>query len=401
MANKLNNILQPVIIDGVTYGLDELSNINNSNPMIYQVEPSRALDFSIPDINNIVRGEVRRFWLEFEYLPINRYRQLLTSLRKPEFQLTYYDQETDEIYSGMFYCTPFESFENYIEIINGSPKIIGKLNLKFELIATNNELLTDINLFVSYNNNGGTGVIANQNALYGETIQLNNGRAFSKTNSNLVGWSDGNVVYALGSYITIMRSMYLKAVWQSTATRILSFDYQGAQYFSGSGQDENDYINTKEVTYDELNPVAIGDLPKPVFWLKPNSSEDRYVKNVYNFYGWYDFPYDKYANDGIHEHNRYTSDTLYKVNGNITLYAHWIPVDYTIRFETNGGSAIEDITQGYMTTIKRPNDPTKSGYTFLGWFQDKEFKIPVNSWKMPYNENVNKTTTYYAKWEAN
>ena len=107
----MNNVCQPVIIDGVTYGTDEYSSMFNSRPMVYQVEPERALDFSIPDINNIARGEVNRVWLTFDYLSIQRYRQLLKALRKPEFSMTYYDIETDTMITGMYYSTTFDQFE--------------------------------------------------------------------------------------------------------------------------------------------------------------------------------------------------------------------------------------------------------------------------------------------------
>ena len=74
---------------------------------------------------------------------------------------------------------------------------------------------------------------------------------------------------------------------------------------------------------------------------------------------------------------------------NITVKAQWEINPYTITFDTNGGSEIAPITQDYGTAITAPADPTRKGYTFKGW--DKE--IPET---MPA-ENI----TVKAQWEIN
>ena len=74
---------------------------------------------------------------------------------------------------------------------------------------------------------------------------------------------------------------------------------------------------------------------------------------------------------------------------NITVKAQWEINQYTITFDTNGGSEIVPITQDYGTEITAPNNPTRKGYTFMGW--DKE--IPET---MPA-ENI----TVKAQWEIN
>ena len=74
---------------------------------------------------------------------------------------------------------------------------------------------------------------------------------------------------------------------------------------------------------------------------------------------------------------------------NITVKAQWEINQYTIAFDTNGGSEIAPITQDYGTEITAPDKPTRKGYTFKGW--DKE--IPET---MPA-ENI----TVKAQWEIN
>ena len=74
---------------------------------------------------------------------------------------------------------------------------------------------------------------------------------------------------------------------------------------------------------------------------------------------------------------------------NVTITAKWKVNQYTITFDSNGGSEIAPITQDYGTAIAAPADPTREGYTFIGW--DKA--IPTT---MPA-ENM----TITAKWKVN
>ena len=92
------------------------------------------------------------------------------------------------------------------------------------------------------------------------------------------------------------------------------------------------------------------------------------------------------------------------VTGELELYAGWTVNQYTITFDTVGGSEIAPITQDYGTAITAPADPTREGYTFIGWdkaipttmpaenmtvtaqWKDSEkptgeIKISENSWK--------------------
>ena len=79
----------------------------------------------------------------------------------------------------------------------------------------------------------------------------------------------------------------------------------------------------------------------------------------------------------------------YYANEVLTLYPVWSPNSYTITFDTDGGSEISPITQDYGSEITAPDNPSKTGYTFVGW--DKE--IPT---AMPA-ENI----TIKAQWKAN
>ena len=74
---------------------------------------------------------------------------------------------------------------------------------------------------------------------------------------------------------------------------------------------------------------------------------------------------------------------------NITVKAQWEINQYTITFDTNGGSEIAPITQDYGTEITAPDNPTRKGYTFKGW--DKEIPETMSA------ENI----TVKAQWEIN
>ena len=52
---------------------------------------------------------------------------------------------------------------------------------------------------------------------------------------------------------------------------------------------------------------------------------------------------------------------------NMTVTAQWEINQYTITFDTNGGSEIAPITQDYGTVITAPEAPEREGYTFIGW----------------------------------
>ena len=79
----------------------------------------------------------------------------------------------------------------------------------------------------------------------------------------------------------------------------------------------------------------------------------------------------------------------YYANEVLTLYPVWSPNSYTITFDTDGGSEISPITQDYGSEITAPANPSKTGYTFVGW--DKEIPTAMLA------ENI----TIKAQWKAN
>lgn len=64
---------------------------------------------------------------------------------------------------------------------------------------------------------------------------------------------------------------------------------------------------------------------------------------------------------------------------NITIKAQWRINQYTITFNTDGGSAVAPITQDYGTDITAPEAPTKIGYTFAGWNPEIPATMPADN----------------------
>lgn len=67
----------------------------------------------------------------------------------------------------------------------------------------------------------------------------------------------------------------------------------------------------------------------------------------------------------------------------------------TVRFETNGGGTIDKQKIQKGTTATEPDAPTKTGYTFYGWYTDAEF----SGEEFDFDTTVSESITLYAKWE--
>ena len=90
-----------------------------------------------------------------------------------------------------------------------------------------------------------------------------------------------------------------------------------------------------------------------------------------------------------------------KVTGNATYVAQWEPKAATIKFVTNGGSDVKDMTGKTGDAISSRTMPTtaKSDYTFAGWYANAEFSGTAVT-QLPAAFPAG-TTTYYAKWNTN
>ena len=102
------------------------------------------------------------------------------------------------------------------------------------------------------------------------------------------------------------------------------------------------------------------------------------TKEGYTFIGWY---------NGESEWNFETP-----VATDLTLTAKWQLNQYTITFDTAGGSEVPSITQDYGTAITPPAAPTRTGYTFVGWDRESPTTMPAGDMTITARWQVNQYT---------
>ena len=80
----------------------------------------------------------------------------------------------------------------------------------------------------------------------------------------------------------------------------------------------------------------------------------------------------------------------------VTITALWTINQYSITFDSNGGSPVDTITKDYGSNVNAPVAPTKEGHTFAGWALSETATELV-----PQDYKIVKDVTLYAKWTKN
>jgi len=209
---------------------------------------------------------------------------------------------------------------------------------------------------VTFDANGGTGEMDPQTQIANIPAALTT-NAFEKTGYTFNGWNtkdDGTgtayedcAEYAFDADIT------LYAQWKVN-------EYMISWDTDGDGE------------VDDTTEVAYGTMPSHA-----DGSKDADAQYTYTFTGW--------------------SPTLAAVTGPATYTAQFSSTinEYTITFNSNGGSAVTSVTQNYGTEINAPVS-TKAWYTLEGWYEDEELTSKVD---FPYI--ITGDATFYAKWTIN
>ena len=98
---------------------------------------------------------------------------------------------------------------------------------------------------------------------------------------------------------------------------------------------------------------------------------------------------------GDDEQNATAYDFNTPVTENITLTAKWNINKYTVTFNSYGGTPVppaQEVEYG-LTATEPATAPTKTGYTFDGWYLGDE--------KYDFSDAVEQNITLYANWEKN
>lgn len=115
------------------------------------------------------------------------------------------------------------------------------------------------------------------------------------------------------------------------------------------------------------------------------------TRRGYSFKGWYE-------DEALTSEYDFESE----VGTSFTLYAKWkkkstgsgnVTTRYTVKFDTDGGSELSKATVTRDARLTEPEEPTKDGHTFDGWYTDKEFAVSYD-----FDSPVTKDFTLYAKW---
>lgn len=210
---------------------------------------------------------------------------------------------------------------------------------------------------VSYNANGGQGVMAQSDFIYDKQKTLSK-NAFTMDGYSFIGWSKSSASktaeytneQAVNNLTDVSNGLVvLYAVWSPNKYTV-TFDKQG-----GTGGD-----SSKVVTYNESMPSATAPQRKG-----------------YTFKGYYAQP------NGVgvqyyDENSPMRSVNNWNVVGNKTLYAFWEKTVYTITFDDGNGSVGKfyktTVTYGEAMPAFRYYAPKRTGYAFEGYYSEPNGK---------------------------
>lgn len=143
---------------------------------------------------------------------------------------------------------------------------------------------------------------------------------------------------------------------------------------------------TVDVNFEENGGLPVIDDIKDQNAHTLISTPNTPTKELRDFAGWYTDD-QTFVNKWDFDNDRLTKD--------ITLYAKWTIKKFPIKFESNGGSEVDELKVEYDTLIKEPITPTREGYDFTGWYKEPDL---ISKWNFKKDTVPLEGTTLYAGW---
>lgn len=147
------------------------------------------------------------------------------------------------------------------------------------------------------------------------------------------------------------------------------------------GDDDNKELEQFTVTFDSQDGSKVAS--QTISYGEKVVEPTRPTKEGHAFIGWYT------ETSYTHEWN-FESDIVIK---DITLYARWTIAEYTVTFNTNGGSEVKSQPVAKGSKVQRPLPPTKDGYIFDNWYTDIALTQVYD-----FDTQVTGNLTLYANW---
>jgi len=229
---------------------------------------------------------------------------------------------------------------------------------------------------VTYNTTGGNGTKVNDSNCYGKDAAATvlDGARTALPNMVFLYWvdSDGKAYYP-NSKVTINGDVTLTAVYGATSQPV-SITYHST--FNDASKTYDALANNAKITVMDYSATGLDE------------------REGYTFAGW------NTQADGDGATFEAGMEARVDNDGENHLYAKWTADDAKIAFVTNGGSTVADMTGKTGDVINPTTMPStsKNGYTFAGWFGNKELTGDAVT-ELPEVFPAG-TTTYYAKWTA-
>ncbi|WP_422480937.1 BspA family leucine-rich repeat surface protein, partial [Pleomorphochaeta sp. DL1XJH-081] len=139
------------------------------------------------------------------------------------------------------------------------------------------------------------------------------------------------------------------------------------------------------VIFDALEGDASNPVSKTVTFGQTYNTLATTKRDGYIFGGWYT---EENGTGALVD-----SATIVKTSSDHTLYAKWV-ASYTVTFDSQGGSEVDDVAVPRDTGFVEPSHPEKEGYSFGGWYKESEC---LNAWNFDIDV-VSSDITLYARW---